>query len=769
LRNPATGRCLKDTPANRRKVGLTPAPAPPARTPPAAPPAPPARTQRRPRARRAARTPEPTPATNLPRIFDHVEELKKPIPKKTGLASYLYRLFYGDTASKQQLDFLDKMSLVNNDSARWNATLLHTIVGLLYVFVRHRETACTTQYRFENAMAYTYQWITNYVESATNSDYPVMEKRLKDGTNVRLGSTNGQYGLGAAYQRCKDDRKRFMIGIILLNPGKDNAHANSLIYDMDKKELEIFEPHGSSPIDTKTDALKRDEMYKAIHADFKNHNVPVAKFYAPMDYCPLGPQAADESEASIASARMIKDKPGGYCAAWSLFYLDFRLSNPDFPRKRLLQKFAQSFGETSTSFINAYSNFILKLYDDSFDTPKFKNLSKEQKLEAITRRLDTVFDKATPPGYEMTRTEKTLGMPPVYMVFPDIEQYKKKPITKKQAEKLSLASHLYKLVYGDAATDEQLDFLDKMSLVNNDSAKWRGKNYQEFVGLLYILLRHRDIACAMHSRKMSFFGPESFFWGHQMVPKGYKSKRDDKIKGNYAKILKVSIPYALQRSYGTKNHMVVFLNSRFDLDVAYKRCQAGGKRFMIGNLALQYADEALSGHVNAILYDLEKQELEVFEPHGAENIGDFEHMMRKEMYKAIHTVFERFVPVKKFHSPMDFCPGPQSADASIPSYVNAFMIKNKPLGYCSAWSLYYLDLRLSNPDVPRKELMKGFMVRFWYKSLSFINAYSNFIMQMYEDLKANPTWNHPKSGQSEVWLSFEKRMQQVIGDDSDDD
>eukprot|EP00873_Tetraselmis_striata_P043720 jgi/Tetstr1/463984/TSEL_008789.t1 len=294
---------------------------------------------------------------------------------------------------------------------------------------------------------------------------------------------------------------------------------------------------------------------------------------------------------------------------------------------------------------------------ETTETPKTEQ-KKTPKAETPKKKNDvSISEKPVPPAnmfYERTRKEKTLGLPPVRMVFADVEQYKRKPITKKQAEKTSLASHLYKLVYGDASSKYELDFLDKMSLVNNDSAKWQG------------------------------------------------------VEASYSK--------------------------------------------------------GWISHVNAVIYDLEKQELEIFEPHGANKITDFEDLMRKEMYKAIHTVFKRHLPVKKFHSPMDFCPGPQSADASMPSYVNAFMIKNKPKGYCAAWSLYYLDLRLSNPDVPRKELMTGFMMsRFWRKSLSFINAYSNFIIKMYEDLLANPDFRDPKYGQKNEDMAIAERMRQVIG------
>jgi hypothetical protein len=85
------------------------------------------------------------------------------------------------------------------------------------------------------------------------------------------------------------------------------------------------------------------------------------KYYAPNDFCPsVNFQSIQHWEKEQRKA----GDPGGFCAAWSAWYADIRMANPDLSREYivnysvdLLYKKPESF----TEFIRNYSAFIAKI------------------------------------------------------------------------------------------------------------------------------------------------------------------------------------------------------------------------------------------------------------------------------------------------------------------------------------------------------------------------------------------------------------------------
>ena len=59
---------------------------------------------------------------------------------------------------------------------------------------------------------------------------------------------------------------------------------------------------------------------------------------------------------------------------------------------------------------------------------------------------------------------------------------------------------------------------------------------------------------------------------------------------------------------------------------------------------------------------------------------------------------------------------------------------NEPEGFCSTWCLFYVDLRLSNPDIDRKDLVNNMIYQITYNEKSFtkfIKEYSIILVQIY--------------------------------------
>lgn len=165
------------------------------------------------------------------------------------------------------------------------------------------------------------------------------------------------FNLKKIIDNCKKNNKRFFIGLIYLgnfiNNYNHKAHENSFIYDIEKQELEVFEPNGAIADDI-AEMFNTKDFFNYLLEYFLKNGIPVKKFYKPMDYCLRGPQALD-----YKSHKEIKNAPGGYCGAWSLYYLDARLSNPNIPRDLLITFITKEFQNNSAIFINSYSNFVL--------------------------------------------------------------------------------------------------------------------------------------------------------------------------------------------------------------------------------------------------------------------------------------------------------------------------------------------------------------------------------------------------------------------------
>jgi len=126
------------------------------------------------------------------------------------------------------------------------------------------------------------------------------------------------------------------------------AHANVLIYDKKFFSLERFDPHGfNDKFDT--------PLLDLILPDFFSYYLPINNFYTPLSYCPrISFQLREEIIEKLST------DPGGFCSAWTLWYIDLRLSNPDISRQEIVQFAINNISNSGSfkNFIRNYSSFI---------------------------------------------------------------------------------------------------------------------------------------------------------------------------------------------------------------------------------------------------------------------------------------------------------------------------------------------------------------------------------------------------------------------------
>jgi len=140
------------------------------------------------------------------------------------------------------------------------------------------------------------------------------------------------------------------------------GHATVLFFDQENKQVQLFDPNGFMSLAPKFRPQAMDEMLKAaVHTEFG------------LDYQGLGD--IDGFCPSLQSMQGVEFEhlagdPEGFCAAWSLFMIDFRLSNPTLSPKEamwaahgMLQKSPLSL----TDFIRHYALYIIN--EGALDAP----------------------------------------------------------------------------------------------------------------------------------------------------------------------------------------------------------------------------------------------------------------------------------------------------------------------------------------------------------------------------------------------------------------
>ena len=142
------------------------------------------------------------------------------------------------------------------------------------------------------------------------------------------------------------DKEKFII--IPLGIELDvGSHANYLIYDYIKNEIERFEPYGgNSPHKFDYDSNMLDNALIKIFEGIK--------YISPKYYIPkIGFQYFDSLEMNQSKV----GDPYGFCAVWSIWYTEMRLKYYSIPRKTLIKKILGLIKEQNFSFKNIIRNY----------------------------------------------------------------------------------------------------------------------------------------------------------------------------------------------------------------------------------------------------------------------------------------------------------------------------------------------------------------------------------------------------------------------------
>ena len=156
------------------------------------------------------------------------------------------------------------------------------------------------------------------------------------------------------------------------------GHANLLLLDTHTGELERFEPHGMKSLSI----YKENELDQNIKKTF-SEKLGVTKYYKPEHICPdAGPQKRQERERreELKDLKDIVDLESGTCVAWTMFYGDLRLRNPDIPREEVIEMGLKHIHDQPQALTRYIVNFMYFLKDAwlKLDDPKWVQEILEQ-------------------------------------------------------------------------------------------------------------------------------------------------------------------------------------------------------------------------------------------------------------------------------------------------------------------------------------------------------------------------------------------------------
>ena len=161
-----------------------------------------------------------------------------------------------------------------------------------------------------------------------------------------------------SFERSIKARKRFQIIEVSLSSGVYNipGHSNALVIDHKTKHVDLFEPHG--------------EVASGRYSEYSKKLFKAFKVFNTIGYS-INEVGCSRSNGLQAYDNYCKDdlysmSGHGYCSAWSVFYMELKLANPDTPLKQLVKKARRVLGTDHCRFIKAYAHYI-----DHFDYTVF--------------------------------------------------------------------------------------------------------------------------------------------------------------------------------------------------------------------------------------------------------------------------------------------------------------------------------------------------------------------------------------------------------------
>jgi hypothetical protein len=260
------------------------------------------------------------------------------------------------------------------------------------------------------------------------------------------------------------DTKIIIIPVQLLLPDKQ-AHANVLIYRKNLNQIEHFEPHGQNfghQNDDKNAVITRwmKLFIFKINALLQLFKKPEVKFIESNEVCPYidGLQNLE----GWSDLTKLAVEPGGYCSAWSMFFTELCLKNPQVPSSILMNYIFDTLQKMPSikkkdylrNVIRGYSVFInekiykyfSRFFKSGLTIEKIKSLSSLDLLnfrKILQQLINIEMKMTTDPLY--LKTEFMILENKLTKLYKDLDITSNKEDVQKRIEQLINRKNIYEM------------------------------------------------------------------------------------------------------------------------------------------------------------------------------------------------------------------------------------------------------------------------------------------------------------------------------------
>jgi ankyrin repeat protein len=221
----------------------------------------------------------------------------------------------------------------------FTGNILDILMGLIYLLKKHKNTCSILS---EEVSSYNFCSQNNYdMAKCELLNFEIVWENKKLNMGVRFIEN---------FIKCIQ-KKRFVL-IPLGIEMDEGSHAGYLIYDAKLKEIERFETYGGG-LSLYGTFYNPELLDTLLESKFKEIDEDI-KYIKPYHYLPkIGFQLFDIIEKG---KKKIGD-PIGFCALWSIWYVDMRLTYSEIPRKKLVKILISLIKRENISFKNMIRNY----------------------------------------------------------------------------------------------------------------------------------------------------------------------------------------------------------------------------------------------------------------------------------------------------------------------------------------------------------------------------------------------------------------------------
>lgn len=236
-----------------------------------------------------------------------------------------------------------------------------------------------------------------------------------------------------------------------------------------------------------------------------------------------------------------------------------------------------------------------------------------------------------------------------------------------------------------------------ISISSHEFGTFNADSIHNITYLIYILQKYDQVCIPMQYPNM-----EKHSWDMYMLNLGM-------IDGKKNDAMISTIGFYTASFYSVVPH-IIFWRDKFvnyinpNMQLYLSRAIVSNRRFVIIKLTLSPHVTLL--HSNMLIYDKKRNTVMRFEPYGDWDLADSYHLdkMLLELFES--SLDKLKLSTLKFIRPNEYLEKTKFQSTSLGDDYN-YKNLGDPEGYCLAWSYWFLELKMTNPDIDEKELVKN--------------------------------------------------------------